>query len=185
MNSFIIKIIKLISVITLIILLYRWIRRLKRLKRLSTAHCAPEKKIERHKVDSKPWKPRARRIFISHSWSLSSQDYKKLAVELRSAHLVYDHSIPKRKKRAVHSEEELRYIFRNQLLWCSKVFVLADKDLPADGHVAMELDVAVELGKEIIAIQPNGQWAVPDFVRQRAHRIIANNTTALLNCLRR
>jgi len=108
-----------------------------------------------------------------------------LVAKLKSINLVYDHSIPKRKKRAVHSTEELLYTFRNQLLWCSKVFVLADKNLPADGHVAMELELAAELGKEIIAIQPNDQWAVPDFIRQRAHRIIANDITSLLKCLRR
>jgi hypothetical protein len=178
-------IIKILSILTFAILLYRWINRLERLSRGSTIRQAPKNQAIRKPADSKRWKSRARRIFISHSWRLSSRDYKELASKLRSVHLVYDHSIPKRKKRIVRSEEELRDIFRKQLLWCSKVFVLADKDLPANGHVAMELDVAAELGKEIIAIQPNDQWAVPDFIRQRAHHIIANNTKSLLSCLSR
>lgn len=181
MNKFLVK---LITIITLGILLFRWISRLKRLSRLSNKCHAPEKRAAHPTASPKQWKYRARRIFISHSWRLSSRDYQDLANKLKSVHLVYDHSIPKRKKRPIHNEEELRDVFRNQLLWCSKVFVLADKSLPSNGHVVMELDVAAELGKEIIAIQPNSQWAVPDFIRQRAHRIIANNTTSLLNCLR-
>lgn len=182
MNKFLIKI---ISVATIIILLYRWAKRLKRVNRRVTSHTNFERKPVRRTARSKRWQSRARRIFISHSWSLSSRDYRELAIKLRGAHLVYDHSIPKRKKRAVRSNEELRCVFRNQLLWCSKVFVLADKDLPANGHVVMELDVAAELGKEIIAIQPNDKWEVPEFIRRRAHRVITNDTTSLLNCLRR
>lgn len=177
--------IKTISIITIIILVYRWAKRLKRINRGATPRTNSQRKPVRHTASANRWKSRARRIFISHSWSLSSRDYKELAIKLRGAHLVYDHSIPKKKKRAVRSDEELRCVFRNQLLWCSKVFVLADKDLPANGHVVMELDVAAELGKEIIAIQPNDKWEVPDFIRRRAHRVINNNTTSLLNCLRR
>jgi hypothetical protein len=182
MNKFLIK---LITIISLGILLFHLVSRLKRLNWLSNKRYGTEKRNAQPKSSSKQCKARARRIFISHSWRLSTRDYQDLAAKLKSVHLVYDHSIPRRKKRPVHSEEELRDIFRNQLLWCSKVFVLADKNLPSNGHVVMELDVAAELGKEIIAIQPNSQWAVPNFIRQRAHRIIANNTNSLLNCLRR
>lgn len=182
MNKFLIK---LITIISFGVLLFHLISRLKRLSRLSNKRHGTGKRTEQSKSSSQRWNTRARRIFISHSWRLSTRDYQNLATKLKSVHLVYDHSIPRRKKRPIHSEEELRDIFRNQLLWCSKVFVLADKNLPSNGHVVMELDVAAELGKEIIAIQPNSQWAVPDFIRQRAHRVIANNTTALLNCLRR
>lgn len=61
------------------------------------------------------------------------------------------------------------------MIWCSKVFVLADKELPLDSYVLAEMDIAAELGKEIIAIQPDPFYPVPHFIRRRAHCIIAND----------
>lgn len=132
---------------------------------------------------SNRFKQRARRIFISHSWKLGSYDYQRLVSKLRNEGLVYNHSIPKRKARPYLSVEELRNTFRKQLLWCSKVFVLAHKDLAPDGFVAMELEVANELNKEIIAIRPVAHQPVPSFIQRHATKIIDNNMTALVRAI--
>jgi len=127
-------------------------------------------------VDIAKQKPlRAKRIFISHSWELSSSDYHSFLKNLRTIRSIYNHSIPRKKARHVRGVEELYDVFRRQILWCSKVFILADKSLPLDSYVLAEMDIASELGKEIIAIQPDICHPVPHFIRRRAHHIIANN----------
>lgn len=126
-------------------------------------------------VDStKQKKVRARRIFISHSWQLSSRDYYLFLKNLRDIRSIYNHSIPRKKARRAR-RKDLHDVFRRQMLWCSKIFVLADKDLPLNSYVLAEMDIASELGKEIIAIQPDIYHPVPHFIRRRAHHIIANN----------
>jgi hypothetical protein len=138
----------------------------------------------RRSVDSTKQKPlRARRIFISHSWQLSSRDYYAFVKNLRAIRFIYNHSIPRKKARHVRDDEDLHNVFRKQMLWCSKIFVLADRDLPFDSYVLAEMDIASELGKEIIAIQPNIYHPIPHFIRRRAHHIIANDVREIKRVL--
>lgn len=132
---------------------------------------------------SNPSRRRAKRIFISHSWRLSSHSYREIAAKFKRAANIYNHSIPQHKARPIASTESIRTLFHNQLLWCSKVFVVAHQDLSPTGYVAMELDVAAELGKEIIAIQPAQCTIVPRFIQQCAHRIISDEEGALLRSI--
>jgi hypothetical protein len=138
-----------------------------------------------HEVASLPLRPRARRIFISHSWRLSSYSYQEISNKLTlEGAAIYNHSIPKYKARLIQPTESIRTLFRKQLLWCSKVFVLAHPELSPAGYVAMELEVAAELGKEIIAIQSNRHASIPQFIRRYANCVISDRQSDLLLSLK-
>lgn len=169
-----------ICVFTLCLLIYRWIRHFSNstLKYVNDSN-------QSSRLANKPKRNnlRARRIFISHSWHLSSHDYKLLLKNLRNIRKIYNHSIPRKNARHFRDAEDLHDIFRRQILWCSKVFVLADKELPLDSYVLTEMEIAAELGKEIIAIQPNPLHSVPPFIRRRAHHIISNDAREIKRIL--
>lgn len=93
-----------------------------------------------------------RRIYICHSL-YDTKSYKKVVRKLKLSDdfKVMNHSIPKHKQRENDGDDELRDIFRGQMKNCTHVFVLATSDLPQKSYVKMELEVAKELGKKIIA----------------------------------
>lgn len=125
-----------------------------------------------------------RRIFISHSWEKGTYDYNLFMKKLRNDKVdVYNHSIPMNNSFDENRRKELENIFRNQMVYCSKVFVLASKGLKANSYVRTEMRIARELNKEIIAVKPYGQKGVPDFVRRNSDRIINNRVDSIKKVL--
>ena len=121
-----------------------------------------------------------RRIYICHSYD-DSNLYKKLAKKLKFTddYRVFNHSIPKNKQRNAESDEELKAIFRQQMAGCSHVFVLASSDIPQKSYVKMELEVARELGKEIIAVLGRDKYTIPAFINKLANKKVTNDTRNL------
>jgi len=165
----------IIFVASLLSLCYWWVTKRKQAKRRKRPRAA----------GSLPPSQRARRIFISHSWRLSSRSYQEITRKLSQAGAaIYNHSIPKHKARPIHPKESMRMLFRKQLLWCSKVFVVTHPKLLPSGYVAMELEVAAELGKEVIAIQPHHCPGIPPFIQRYADRIISDRQAELMLSIR-
>ncbi|NHF59987.1 hypothetical protein FK220_011585 [Flavobacteriaceae bacterium TP-CH-4] len=126
-----------------------------------------------------------RRVFISHSWKKGSLDYEKLIKKIKKEKiLIYNHSIPTDKAFDERKKKELEKIFRKQMIYCSKVFVLANKGLRSDSYVQTEIRIAKELGKEIIAVKPVGQKGIPYFIRNKADKIIANKINSIKKVLK-
>jgi hypothetical protein len=117
-----------------------------------------------------------RRIFISHSWKKGSDDYSSLIDKLSNAKIpYYNHSIPLK---------ELEKIFRKQIVYCSKVFVLATRGIKDNTFVMTEIKIAKSLKKEIIAVKPYGQKGIPDFIRRNSNKVISNNINSIREALK-
>lgn len=130
-------------------------------------------------------KPSQRRIFISHSWKKGSDDYYQLINKLSEASIpFYNHSIPFDKAFDENKKKELEKIFRDQMIYCSKIFVLANRGIKSDTFVMTEIKIAKSLKKEIIAIKPYGQRGIPDFIRKNASKIISNNINSITEVLK-
>jgi MTH538 TIR-like domain (DUF1863) len=127
-----------------------------------------------------------RRIYICHSY-YDSSSYNKLAKKLKMTEdfKVFNHSIPISKKRDTKDKEELREVFRQQMAGCSHVFVLASPDLPRKSYVKIELEVAKELGKEVIAVTDRYQYSIPPFIKKLSDKIVTNDTRNLKKQLKK
>ncbi|KAB7725847.1 hypothetical protein F5984_25500 [Rudanella paleaurantiibacter] len=121
-----------------------------------------------------------KRLFISHSWKLSSSDYRKFVSKLKYETNFYNHSIPQNKAFNTWDKEELREIFRQQMAGCQKIFVLAHSSLRKNSYVGVELEIASSMGKQIIAVKPYGQQAIPTFIKKYATEVISNNITSII-----
>lgn len=126
-----------------------------------------------------------RRIFISHSWKKGSYDYEKLIEKIRVEKIpIYNHSIPANKAFDETRKRELEKIFRKQMVYCSKVFVLATRGLKDNTFVRTEIKIAKEMKKEVIAIKPIGQKGIPGFIKRNADRIISNKIDSIKKVLK-
>lgn len=126
-----------------------------------------------------------RRIFISHSWKESSDDYALLKEKINNQEIkIYDHSIPVNKAFNEKRVKELEKIFRKQMVYCSKIFVLAHSKIKKESFVMTEIKIAKEMKKEIIAIKPYGQRGIPQFIRRKADKVIANNIESIKKVLK-
>ena len=126
-----------------------------------------------------------RRIFISHSWKKGSDDYVSLVKKLNRADIqYYNHSIPLNKAFNENRKKELEKIFRKQMIYCSKVFVLATRGIKNNTFVMSEIKIAKTLKKEIIAVKPHGQKGIPNFIRKNSNKIISNNMNSIKDALK-
>jgi hypothetical protein len=126
-----------------------------------------------------------RRIFISHSWKKGSDDYNQLVNKLSNANIpFYNHSIPLDRAFDEGKKKELEKIFRKQMIYCSKIFVLATRGIKSDTFVMTEIRIAKSLKKEIIAVKPHGQNGIPDFIRRNSSKIITNNINSIKEVLK-
>lgn len=126
-----------------------------------------------------------RRIFISHSWNKASDDYKLFVGKLKKENIdFYNHSIPIEKAFNENRIKELENIFRKQMVYCSKIFVLASRGLKNNTFVMTEIRIAKELRKEIIAVKPIGQKGIPYFIRKNSDKIISNKINSIKEVLR-
>lgn len=126
-----------------------------------------------------------RRIFISHSWKKGSDDYLSLINKLSNAKIPhYNHSIPLNKAFKESNVKELEKIFRKQIVYCSKVFVLATRGVKDNTFVMTEIKIAKSLKKEIIAVKPYGQKGIPDFIRRNSNKVISNNINSIKEALK-
>ncbi|CAH0996177.1 hypothetical protein EMA8858_02307 [Emticicia aquatica] len=145
-----------------------------------------EKLNEDSILDNGEIKIEYRRVYICHSY-YDSTSYNKLAKKLKMAEdfRIFNHSIPEKKKKHNKNDEELRAIFRKQMGGCSHVFVLASSDIPRKSYVKIELEIAKELGKEIIAVVGKDQYNIPPFIKKLADIEVTNDTRNLKKQLKK
>lgn len=137
------------------------------------------------KLFSSPEKQAQRiRVFISHSWDKGDHEYNKLVSKLNASGIeYYNHSIPVGKALDIRGKKQLREAFTKKMRGCSKVFIMANSGIPSDGFVAMEVSIAKELQKEIIAVKPIGQKSMPAFIRSAASRVVSNKVDSIIKCI--
>lgn len=124
------------------------------------------------------------RIFISHSWDRGDEEYKKLIAKLDNSGVeYYNHSIPEEKALDINGRKQLREAFTRKMRGCNKVFIMANSGIPSNGFVAMEVQIAKELKKEIVAVKPIGQKSMPTFIRNAANLVVSNKVDSILKTL--
>ncbi len=127
-------------------------------------------------------------LFISHSWDYSDA-YSSLVSLLDSAsYFSYkNYSVPKDDPLRIYSvyyKSELRNKIKNQMRLCHVVLILAGVYASYSDSIDMEISVAQELGKPIVAIEPWGSEKTSVVVKNAAKRIVRWNTDSIVSAIR-
>ena len=125
-------------------------------------------------------------IFISHSWSYSDY-YDKLISLLDSESSLYyrDYSVPKNDPiHNANNDRELRAAIKNQMQHASCVLILAGVYSTYSKWINIEIDLAQEMGKRIIAIEPWGSEHTSTVVKSNASIIVKWNTSSIINAIK-
>lgn len=125
-------------------------------------------------------------LFISHSWSYSDA-YEKLVSMLDNApRFEYkNYSVPK--DNPIHNAPSgalLKAAIRNQMQHASCVLILAGVYATYSKWINIEIELADEMGKRIIAIEPWGAEKTSQVVKEAANEIVGWNTPSILKAIR-
>ncbi len=125
-------------------------------------------------------------LFISHSWTYSDE-YAKLINILNgvSGFTYRNYSVPK--DDPIHNapyDFQLKAAIRNQMQHASCVLVLAGVYSTYSRWIKIELDLAREMGKKIIAIEPWGAERTSWIVKMYADEIVKWQGTSIVKAIR-
>lgn len=125
-------------------------------------------------------------LFISHSWTYSDA-YDKLAGMLNNAtNFSYkNYSVPKNDP--IHNASnasQLKAAIRNQMQHASCVLIMAGVYSTYSKWINIEIELAREMGKTIIAIEPWGAQRTSLVVKQVANKVAGWNTSSIVSAIR-
>ena len=125
-------------------------------------------------------------LFISHSWAYSDA-YSKLMELLSNAPYFNfkNYSVPK--DDPIHNapnDYQLRAAIKNQMQHASCVLILAGVYATYSKWINIEIQLAQEMGKKIIAIQPWAAQRTSQVVKNAADEIVGWNTSSIVNAVR-
>lgn len=125
-------------------------------------------------------------IFISHSWTYGDA-YKKLVNILNSkAYFSYkNYSVPK--DDPIHNavnDRQLKEAIRRQMQPASCILILAGVYSTYSKWINVEIELALEMGKKIFAIEPWGAERTSTVVKKYADKIVKWNTDSIVNAIR-
>ena len=113
------------------------------------------------------------RLFISHSWAYSDA-YQKVTDLIDAQGLdYYNHSVPINDP--IHScgtDKELRAAIDAKIKGTSFVLILAGVYSSYSKWIKIEIEIAQQYGKPIIAIEPWASEKTSQVVKDAAHRIV-------------
>lgn len=128
-------------------------------------------------------------LFISHSWSYTDA-YDKLSLLLREAPFFKynDYSVPMDKPITIYNttyyESELKNKIKSKMKYCSVVLILAGVYASYSDSINMEIEIAKELGKPIIAIEPWGSERTSQVVKKNANSIVKWNSSSITDAIK-
>ncbi|MCD8286863.1 MAG: TIR domain-containing protein [Clostridia bacterium] len=126
-------------------------------------------------------------LFISHSWKYADQ-YDRL-VALLDAKDNFDfknYSIPMDDPiNDTDSDKELKEAIRNHISPASCVIVLAGVYATYSKWINIEIELAQEMGKKILAVKIRGNVEVSTVVSDAADEIVNWNTDSIVEAIRR
>lgn len=125
-------------------------------------------------------------LFISHSWTYSDA-YEKLVDLLNAApYFSYkNYSVPKNDP--IHNapyDYQLKAAIRNQMQHASCVLILAGVYSTYSKWINIEIELANELGKRIIAIEPWGAEKTSTVVKNAADETVKWQTSSIVKAIR-
>lgn len=128
-------------------------------------------------------------LFISHSWKYSNA-YESLITLLNKDHtFIYkDYSVSRDQPLIIHNkkyyEEELKNKIRIQMKTCHVVLILAGVYATYSDSINMEIEIAKELNKPIIAVQPWGAEKTSVIVKNNAKAVAAWNSRSIIDAIK-
>ena len=125
-------------------------------------------------------------IFISHSWNYSD-GYEKLLKLLNNAPYFSfkNYSVPK--DDPIHNaiyDWQLKAAIRQQMQPASCILILAGVYSTYSKWINIEIELAKEMGKKIIAIEPFGAERTSAKVKESADYIVKWNTDSVISAIR-
>ena len=125
-------------------------------------------------------------LFISHSWAYSDT-YEGL-VRLLDAKSYFDYrnySVPKNDPiHNANNDYQLREAIQSQLQHASCVLILAGVYATYSKWINIEIDLAKQMRKRIIAIQPWGAERTSMVVKNASDAIVGWNTDSIVSAIR-
>ncbi len=127
-------------------------------------------------------------LFISHSWSYSDA-YEKLVALLDKNTDPYfsykNYSVPKDNPiHNIHNDSQLKTAIKQQMQPASCVLILAGVYSTYSRWINIEISLAQDMGKVIIAIEPWGSERTSSVVKNAADYIVKWNTASIVNAIR-
>lgn len=125
-------------------------------------------------------------IFISHSWSYSDEYAKlKSLLDNASSFTYRDYSVPKNDPiHNANNNRELRAAIKNQMQHASCVLILAGVYSTYSRWINIEIELAQEMQKRIIAIEPWGSEHTSTVVKNNSNKIVKWNTSSIVNAIK-
>ncbi len=125
-------------------------------------------------------------LFISHSWSYSDA-YEKLVKMLDSdSNFIYkNYSVPKNDP--IHNaiyDYQLKAAIKNQMQHASCVLILAGVYASYSKWINIEIQIANEMNKKIIAIEPWGSEKTSVIVKSNADKIVKWQSSSIINTIK-
>lgn len=128
-------------------------------------------------------------LFISHSWNYPDA-YEGLDEMLKKAPYFYynNYSVPMDKAITIYNKQyynvELKNKIRDKMKHCSAVLILAGVYASYSDSIQMEIEIAKELGKPIVAVEPWASDRTSIVVKQSATRIAKWNTSSIVGAIK-
>lgn len=128
-------------------------------------------------------------LFISHSWHYSN-DYERLERLLQN-HDYFNfknYSVPKIDPIDITGSKyklKLREAIESQMKSCSVFIVIAGKYASYSDSINMEIDIALEMGKPILAIEPWGSIMTSQRAKSVATEVVSWNSQSIVSAIRR
>ena len=125
-------------------------------------------------------------LFISHSWSYSENYNNLLALLNKAPYFVYkDYSVPKNDPiHNANNDAQLRTAIRNKMQHASCVLILAGVYSTYSKWINIEIELAQEMGKKIIAIEPWASERTSTVVKKAADVTAGWNTNSIIRGIR-
>lgn len=125
-------------------------------------------------------------LFISHSWTYGDA-YDKLVKMLNSKpYFNYkNYSVPKDNPiHRVTLDWKLKDAIREQIRPASCVLIMAGVYSTYSKWINIEIELAKEMGKRIIAIEPWGSERTSAVVKEAANKVVKWNTDSIVEAIR-
>lgn len=125
-------------------------------------------------------------IFISHSWNYSDQYNRLVGLLDANPYFSYkNYSVPKTDP--IHNaanQYQLKEAIRKKMQYASCVIILAGVYSTYSKWINIEIELAKEMGKRIIAVEPWGSIHTSVVVKNAAHKIVGWNSASVIDAIR-
>ena len=125
-------------------------------------------------------------LFISHSWTYSDAYEKLVALLDAKPYFSYkNYSVPKDDPiHHAYYDYQLRAAIKAQMQPTSCVLILAGVYASYSKWINIEIELAQQMGKTIIAIEPWGSEKTSTVVKKAANNIVKWNTDSIVDAIR-